>query len=262
MEKYLVIILVILLMYTVYQCWNFATVTTEGFADATVPTNVDTNNSIKTLAQLATDLQSGGGLKVPGVQSLANGVWHTSLDGKNRVHYGANATTYFGSQDGYIWRNKGDGDIMKLGDNGIQSLANGVWHTSLDGKNRVYYDANATTYFGSQGGYKWRNKSDNVDIMTLGDNGDLIANNGITTNRLKIGNAILEWKNDRLEISGAPVAIINNTLIVTQPGINHRYITIQSPGGESTLALDSNNHPYFINGASSTNHGGQSVAQW
>ena len=101
-------------MYTLYQCFNLSMTTTEGFGDATpkpaeVPTNVDTNNSIKTLAQLATDLQSGGGLKVPGVQSLANGVWHNSLDGKNRIHYGANATTYFGSQDGYIWRNKGDG---------------------------------------------------------------------------------------------------------------------------------------------------------
>ena len=70
MEKYLVIILLILLMYTVYQCWKLATVTTEGFADASVPTNVDTNNSIATLAQLAKDLQAGGGLKVPGNMTL------------------------------------------------------------------------------------------------------------------------------------------------------------------------------------------------
>ena len=71
MEKYLVIILLILLMFAVYQCWNLVTVTKEGFAE--VPTNVDTNSSIKTLADLAVDLQSGGGLKVPGNLSVLGG---------------------------------------------------------------------------------------------------------------------------------------------------------------------------------------------
>ena len=113
-------------MYTVYQCWKLATVTTEGFADASVPTNVDTNNSIATLAQLATDLQSGGGLKVPGVLSIANDKWHTSLDGKMRAHYGTNSRTYFGSQDGYSWRNKADSDIMSLDNNGNMNLAGSI----------------------------------------------------------------------------------------------------------------------------------------
>ena len=107
-------------MYTVYQCWNLSTVTTESFAD-TVPTNVDTNNSIDTLAQVAKALQAGGltvpgAINVQGVQSLANNVWHTSLDGKNRMHYGANDKTFFGSQNGYSWRNKNDIDIMSISD--------------------------------------------------------------------------------------------------------------------------------------------------
>ena len=197
MEKYLVIILVILLMYTLYQCWNLATVTTEGFGDATVPTDVDTNNSIKTLAQLATDLQSGGGLKVPGVQSLANGVWHTSLDGKYRVHYGANARTYFGTQDGYEWRNKGDGTIMALGDNGVQSVLNGVWHTSLDGKNRVHYAANSRTYFGSQSGYEWRNKADQ-SVMVVEDNGNSTVYGNLTVGGMDIVAAIKDLQNSTI----------------------------------------------------------------
>ena len=62
-------------MYTLYQCLNLATVTTEGFADASVPTNVDTNNAIATLAQIATDLQSNGGVKVPGNLIAQNDIW-------------------------------------------------------------------------------------------------------------------------------------------------------------------------------------------
>jgi len=132
MEKYLVIILVILLMYTVYQCFNLSMTTTEGFAE--VATNVDTNNSIKTLAQLAADLQSGGGLKVPGnlhvkgtmhlegSQSIPNNVWHTSLDGKNRIHYAENSTTFFGSLNGYQWKNKNDGPIMILNNEGALTV--------------------------------------------------------------------------------------------------------------------------------------------
>jgi hypothetical protein len=72
MEKYLVIILLILLMFAIYQCWNLGTVTTEGFAE--VATNVDTNSSIATLAQVATALQTGG-LTVPGTLIAQNDIW-------------------------------------------------------------------------------------------------------------------------------------------------------------------------------------------
>ena len=198
-------------MYTLYQCWNLATVTTEGFADAVVPTNVDTNNSIKTLAQLATDLQSGGGLKVPGVQSLANNVWHTSLDGKNRVHYGANARTYFGSQDGYEWKNKGDGNIMTLGDNGVQSVLNDVWHTSLDGKNRVNYATNSRTYFGSQNGYEWRNKTNNQAVMVVDDNGDLTAYGNLNAGGMNIVNAIKDLQARTIALETKTIALETKT---------------------------------------------------
>ena len=76
-------------MYTLYQCFNLSMTTTEGFGDATpkpaeVPTNVDTNNSIKTLAQLATDLQSGGGLKVPGDLNVLGGSLVASSSGDQK----------------------------------------------------------------------------------------------------------------------------------------------------------------------------------
>ena len=82
------------MVYTIYQCWKLATVTTEGFADASVPINVDTNNSVATLSQLASDLQSGGGLKVPGKLNVLGGSSITgdeSITGKLTVGGGLSA---------------------------------------------------------------------------------------------------------------------------------------------------------------------------
>ena len=65
-------------MYTVYQCWNSTLVRTEKFGEttptpATVSINVDVVNSIQKLSQIALDLQSGAGLKVPGdLNALSN----------------------------------------------------------------------------------------------------------------------------------------------------------------------------------------------
>ena len=135
MEKYLVIILVILLVYTIYQCWKLATVTTEGFADASVPANVDTNNSIATLAQLATDLQAGGGLKVPGtlnVQGNANIGGMSFTPGTASPDSGNINFTGDGSGWGLNFNTSSRKRVARFGDNGSFTTA-GTIHAHTDG---------------------------------------------------------------------------------------------------------------------------------
>ena len=251
MEKYLVIFLVILLMYTVYQCWNLRTVTTEGFAE--VPTNVDTNNSIKTLAQLAADLQSGGGLKVPGDLNVLGGSLVASSSGDQKssklsINADGIGYTFYVNPSKYTGGGGLDANHLQIFSYGGSAGISPIMHMWPGGVN-------------VPGKFFAGGKDIVGEIMGLRN--DLTnLRNELTTNRLKIGNATLEWKNDRLEISGAPVAIINNGLTVTQPGVNSGYITIKGPDGHSTLALATDNNPYFINGPTSTKKSGEPVANW
>ena len=59
-----------------------------------------------------------GPTRLEGQTFLANNIWHSTVDGKYRFHFGANGRTYFGSQNGYEWRNAGDGTIMTLENDG------------------------------------------------------------------------------------------------------------------------------------------------
>lgn len=55
---------------------------------------------------------------------FANNLWHQCANGNNRFWFQANDRTYFGSQNGYEWRNSGDGFIASL-DNGGNFVASG-----------------------------------------------------------------------------------------------------------------------------------------
>jgi hypothetical protein len=50
-------------------------------------------------------------LHVNGAVRVGNDVWHTSNDGRNRLYFGANDRTYFGSGNGYIFRSAADADL-------------------------------------------------------------------------------------------------------------------------------------------------------
>ena len=84
MEKYLVIIILVVLTYYLFNCWvenkvNNILKTKEGFAGTTGSTNdADVASSINTLAQIAKDLQAGG-LTVPGALNI-KGVINTDSD--------------------------------------------------------------------------------------------------------------------------------------------------------------------------------------
>ena len=69
-----------------------------------------------------------------------------------------------------------DGYTYVAGDlniGGKALLKNDVWHTSIDGKLRFYYQNNGRTYFGSGDGYVFRSANDAVDLLTLTNIGDL-----------------------------------------------------------------------------------------
>ena len=77
MEKYLIIILIILVIYYLIKCWN---IKVEYFADTSKPavqeqsiTGSDDTNAINTLAKIAKQLMDGG-LTVPGQMTVTNKV--------------------------------------------------------------------------------------------------------------------------------------------------------------------------------------------
>ena len=118
------IISIIFMMIMIYQIYvlNKAVFKdkVEGFEGATQSLGgVDDANSINTLAQIARKLMNEGltvpgNMTVNGVLSPAHSVWHTSTDGKHRLHYGNNSHTFYKTADAHVWRNRDDTDRMVL----------------------------------------------------------------------------------------------------------------------------------------------------
>jgi hypothetical protein len=175
MEKYIIIIILAVILYTIYKNCS----TTEAFGDVSQSVGgVDDQNAINTLAQVAKSLQAGG-LTVPG-----NLIIDGELTQKNvNMVKGPNANRYvFHTPDdnrkglwiapakddsasdwlwGYSLNLKRDGNHY-LGGNlvtggnldigGVTTKAVNVWHKSKDAKNRVYYENAGTSYYGSGNG--------------------------------------------------------------------------------------------------------------
>ena len=102
MEKYLVIIILVVLTYYLFNCWvenkvNNILKTKEGFAGTTGSTNdADVASSINTLAQIAKDLQAGG-LTVPGALNIKAGI---NTDGDINAKSAINATGAINAKGG------------------------------------------------------------------------------------------------------------------------------------------------------------------
>jgi len=242
MEKYLIIIGILIGLYFIYK-YNESL--TENFAD--VPTQnlggVDDTNAINTLAQIAKQLMTGG-VTVPGNINIKDGVldikaagdsgysasftggnkeapyinFMNKADGKrngyimgapdkfilaNNVQVGGGLTSdnninartgEFNTRIGGIWTAPG---IYAEGDKNLEvgagsgtvfiGAANGaknqnlnvtgristgvnVWNTSMDGKNRTYYENNGRTYYGSNNGIHTFRDGENgggSDIMSI-----------------------------------------------------------------------------------------------
>ena len=107
MEKYLVIIILVVLVYYLFNCWvenkiNNILKTKEGFAETTG--GGDVASSINTLSQIANDLQTGKGLKVPGVLNILGAL---NTDGDINTKGAINAKSAINAKGGINI----DGDI-------------------------------------------------------------------------------------------------------------------------------------------------------
>ena len=148
-NNYLILGLV-LFFGVLYYCFSPSSVT-ENFQNQAITSGQDDMNSINTLAQLARNLMSGGHT-IPG---------NLAIEGTLRV---TGATT-----------------LTNLNVTGTTSFANNTWIKSIDGRQKLYFSQNGTTYFGTGDNYAWRSKrdADGTDLMILnGDNGALTVNGG------------------------------------------------------------------------------------
>jgi hypothetical protein len=129
MEKYLIIIGILIGLYFIYK-YNESLV--ENFeAPAQSLGGVDDTNAINTLAQIAKNLMAGGltvpgNMTVNGVLSPAHSVWHTSTDGKQRLHYGNNSHSFYKTGDAHVWKNNADQDRMILDANGALNTTGNI----------------------------------------------------------------------------------------------------------------------------------------
>jgi len=170
MNKYLIIIIIIL-----FLSYNYFYVSTENFADTEQSFGgVDDNNSVNTLAQLARKLMDGGA-KIPGnlttdklslgakfqLSGIGDG---TANDEWLRLTNPADPAKYSGGFAAQkLWTQNialngdlnADGNAVVKGNittNGFINSGVNKWNISNDGKNRTYYDKDATSYYGSANG--------------------------------------------------------------------------------------------------------------
>ena len=128
-------VLVIVLMFSYFRnC-------TEGFAGAVEARNAEAIANVAALYNkdfsTVTNLTTTGNLTVNGIASLNVDKWHTSTDGKFRTYYGKDDRTYYGSQNGYEWRDKTDKANMTLSNDGILRTRDGANNRGINfGTNR------------------------------------------------------------------------------------------------------------------------------
>lgn len=130
-----------------------------------------------------------------------------------------------------------DAPLYKLDVNGTTRLDGGVvfktniWHGSTDGKFRLYFADNYTTYFGTGYGYVWRSNTD-TDLMTLTSSGNLGIGLHNPSSRHDINGAISRANEQILYgnvgDSYANIRVIQNISQIAQDGM---FINFNSTGG-------------------------------
>lgn len=122
----------------------------------------------------STNRMFGGSLNwaALGYPARAAGSLQIENDILSFYQFAANSNTpnekFFIASDGSLnVGSRGGAALFSVTALGEVVFAKNVWHTSKDGKYRLFFLNNSTTYFGSPAGYVFRNLGDTVDLLTI-----------------------------------------------------------------------------------------------
>ena len=134
MDKKIILVLLILLVLAIYYCYTHESFT-ENFksvAEIVKGGVIEFFESSANNGNITGDLNVSGNTKLGGPLVFKNEVWNTSADGKNRMHFGNNSHTYFGTGEGYWWRDKNDKNISNIDTGGNLWLQGKITASSRD----------------------------------------------------------------------------------------------------------------------------------
>lgn len=119
MEKYIIILVILLIMYYLFTCLNS---TKENFADASA-SNMDDATAIQTLAQLSKQLMAGG-ITIPGNVNIQGDLVFpnkTNIKGAGRLNIGGEEALYILNKSGVTIGKEsgGTGDLVVQGNQSV-----------------------------------------------------------------------------------------------------------------------------------------------
>jgi len=183
--KIITILFMIIIIYQIYLM-NCRFNSIEGFeGSAQSLGGVDDTNAINTLAQIAKNLMAGGvtvpgNMTVQGALNPAHSVWHSSTDGKHRIHYGNNSHSFYKTADAHVWRNRDDHDRMVLDHNanlrvdGALNVSGNANLANFTIKKGTASPDNSKIQWGDGTGWRLRfQKDDSNPTMDVYDNGSV-----------------------------------------------------------------------------------------
>jgi hypothetical protein len=105
-----------------------------------------------------------GDTTINGTLNISASKWHKSTDGKNRLHFATNNSTFIGTHKDHVWRNKDDGEMMTLDEtnnltvkgninartNGYNTRIGGIWTSPgifAEGTNDLEIGAGSTNVY-------------------------------------------------------------------------------------------------------------------
>ncbi len=95
-------------------------------------------------------LDVNGAVRVQDKTSIGNNVWHESLEGAGRIYYATFGRTFFGSRDGYEFRNLADAPLLNLSNAGDLGIGVVDPLVKLDVNGKIY--CRNTLYIGTPDG--------------------------------------------------------------------------------------------------------------
>jgi len=81
-----------------------------------------------------------------GSVTFSSNTWHRSSDGKNRLHFGNNATTYYGTGDKHVFRSPSDADLLTINSSGNVGIGTATPTEKLHVSGNILATLNVTAY--------------------------------------------------------------------------------------------------------------------